>query len=274
MEYFKPGISLRRFWSRRSELVRVALNAMNSLLPPTGTAALLRELSPHVPDDFINQLLPRSRGRGRRRQFSPAQLWRLHQLALLSPVHSFNLLVQMLPEQKDWRSFAHLPNRQAIPDVWMLNQFRACMGVSGFRQINQHLLEPLLPKGTAGTVSVALIDATDLPASASGHKKSAPDAIRPSARPLVGARSRLAKAVSSWVTRSTRSGCGFSVMNAGSCWCPWSVGRLRPIREKVACWFQAWSIAGGAGSGGPILLWETWATSTPPANSACANVGT
>src|ERR1035441_9043029 len=73
MEYFKPGISLGRFWSRRSELVRVALNAMNSLLPPTGTAALLRELSPHVPDDFINQLLPRSRGRGRRRQFSPAQ---------------------------------------------------------------------------------------------------------------------------------------------------------------------------------------------------------
>jgi len=144
---------------------------MDSLLPPTGTAALLRELSPHVPDDFINQLLPRSRGRGRRRRFSPAQLWRLHQLAVLSPVHSFNLLVQMLPEQKDWRSFAHLPNRHAIPDVWMLNQFRACMGVSGFRQINQHLLEPLLPKGTEGTVSVALIDATDLPASASGHKK-------------------------------------------------------------------------------------------------------
>src|SRR5450759_4750379 len=237
MEYFKPGISLRRFWSKRSELVRVALNAMNSLLPPTGTAALLRELSPHVPDDFINQLLPRSRGRGRRRQFSPAQLWRLHQLALLNPVHSFNLLVPMLPEQKDWRSFAQLP------------------------------------KGTAGTVSVALIDATDLPASASGHKKSAPDAIRPCARPLGGARSRLAKAVSSWVTRSTRSGCGFSVMNAGSCWCPWSVGRLRPIREKVACWFPAWSIAGGAGNGGPILSWETWATSTPPANSACANVG-
>jgi len=267
-------MSVGRFWSGRSELVRVGLKCMDSLLPPTGTAALLRELSPHVPDDFINQLLPRSRGRGRRRRFSPAQLWRLHQLAVLSPVHSFNLLVQMLPEQKDWRSFAHLPNRHAIPDVWMLNQFRACMGVSGFRQINQHLLEPLLPKGTEGTVSVALIDATDLPASASGHKKSAPGAIRLSTRPLVRARSRRAKAVSSWVTRSTRSGCGFSVMNVGSCWCHWSVGRLQPIGEKVACSFPAWSTAGGAGSGGPILSWETWATSTQSANSVCANVGT
>src|SRR2546426_8697987 len=63
-----------RFSSRRSEFFRIALKAMDSLLPPTGTTALVNELSTHVPDDFINQLLPASRGRGRRRQFSPAQL--------------------------------------------------------------------------------------------------------------------------------------------------------------------------------------------------------
>ncbi len=247
--------------------------AMDSLLPATGTAALLNEISTHVPDDFINQVLPASRGRGRRRQFSPAQLWRLHLLTLLSPVHSFNLLVQMLPEQKAWRGFARLPNRHAIPDVWMLNQFRACLGVSGLRQINQHLLEGLLPTGTESTVSVALIDATDLPASASGHKKSVPDAIRPGVRPLVRARSRQGRADSFWATRSTRYGCGFSATNAGFCWCPWSVGQPQPTRAKAACWFPACSNAGGAGSGGPVLSWGTWVTSTRPANNGCANVG-
>ena len=118
---------------------------MNSLLPPTGTAVLLRQLSPYVPDDFINQLLPRRPGRGRRQVFSPAQLWRVHLLALLTPVHSFNLLLQMLPEQRDWRRFAHLPNRHAVPDVRMLHEFRDHLGVAGLRRVNEHLLEPLLP---------------------------------------------------------------------------------------------------------------------------------
>ena len=92
---------------------------MNSLLSPTGTAALLSELSPHIPDAFINELFSPPVGRGRRARLRPAQLWRLHLLGLLTPVHSFNLLVQMLPEQKAWRQFAHLANRQAVPDVWM-----------------------------------------------------------------------------------------------------------------------------------------------------------
>src|SRR6266849_6180623 len=229
---------------------------MNSLLPPTGTAALLKELSPHVPDRFINQLLARTRGRGRRPQFSPAQLWRVNLLTLLTPVHSFNLLVQMLPEQRDWRRFAHLPNRHAIPDVWMLNQFRDRCGVSGLRQINQYLLKALLPKQTEGTLSVALIDATDLPASASGHKKSAPDAIRRGGRPLVRAPSRPARAASFWGTNSIHSACGFGAMNEECCWSPWSVGWRRPIRGKAVCWFPVWSIAGGAGSGGRMLSSE------------------
>ena len=43
-------------------------------LPLTGTSRLLDILDPYVPDDFINQLLPRRPGRGRRQVFSPAQL--------------------------------------------------------------------------------------------------------------------------------------------------------------------------------------------------------
>ena len=81
----------------------------------------------------MNQLLPRPLGRGRRRRFSPAQLYRIRLLALLTPTHSFHLLVQMLPEQRDWRRFAHVPNQHAIPDGWMLHEFRDRVGVSGLR---------------------------------------------------------------------------------------------------------------------------------------------
>lgn len=151
---------------------------MDSLLPPTGTSALLAQLAPHIPDEFINDLCRRSSGRGRRCEFSPAQLWRVHLLALLTPVHSFNLLLELLSEQREWRRFAHLPHRQRLPGARMLHEFREHVSVTGLRQINAHLLAPLIPKHDGGTMSVALIDATDLPASASGHKKRARAGIR------------------------------------------------------------------------------------------------
>jgi hypothetical protein len=60
------------------------------------------------------------------------------------PVQSFNQFVQLLAKQRAWRRFAHLSNRHAIPDVWMLNQFRERAGVRELRQINERLWEPLL----------------------------------------------------------------------------------------------------------------------------------
>jgi hypothetical protein len=157
-------------WSGRTRIFGVALAAMNSLLPATGTQALLETISRHIPDPWINAQFPQVHGRGRRRLFSSAQLWRVHLLALLTPVHSFNLLIQMLSEQKAWRRFAHLPNRYAVPEPWVLHEFRQRLGVAGLRQINEHLVVPLLPSTTVGRLSVALIDATDLPA-ATGFKK-------------------------------------------------------------------------------------------------------
>lgn len=141
-------------------------------LPITGSAALLDELHPLVPDDFINQLFAAKRGRGRPQQFSPAQLYRVLLLALLTPAHSFNLLVALLPENKAWRSFAHLRNRQDVPDAKMLHQFRDRIGVIKLRQINNHLLQPLLESLSSFPKTVALIDSTDLPAATSAYKKS------------------------------------------------------------------------------------------------------
>jgi len=144
---------------------------MHSPLAATGTADLLKILSPLIPDEFINRNFLRRRTPGRPLSFSPAQLWRAHLLSLLTPVHSFNLLVKVLPEQTSWRRFAHLSHRDRTPDVRMLNEFRTRFGVLGFRAVNEHLVQRILSDRKSLLKSVALIDATDLPAAAADQKK-------------------------------------------------------------------------------------------------------
>ena len=141
------------------------------LLPVTGTNELLQRLDPFIPDDFINERWSVRPVRGPRWRFSAAQLWRVHLLALLTPVHSLNLLCTLLSEQRAWRSFARLRHRHAVPDVRILNAFRAHVGVLGLRQINEVLLQPLVHTATLWENATALIDATDLPAACSGFKK-------------------------------------------------------------------------------------------------------
>ncbi len=207
---------------------------MDSHLPATGTAQFLELLSPYVPDTFINELVPRHRGRGRRQQLSSAQLYRASLLSVLTPVHAFNHLVRLLPEQRAWRRFANLSNRQAVPDVWMLNRFRERCGVSGLRQINEQLLAPMLPQSTTENPALALIDATDLEAACSGHKKREPAGIRPRTPRWEDGRSNAGRVTALSVTRSTPFGSGCAVMNAAYCWCRWSVGLRPPTMAKAA----------------------------------------
>lgn len=150
-------------------------------LPLTGTAALLDELSPFLPDDQINALFGHRRGPGRPAHFSPAQLFRVLLLALLTPAHSFNLLVELLAEHRTWRSFARLRNRRVLPDAKMLHAFRARLELSQLRRVNAQLLWPLLAGVGSSVKTVALIDATDLPAATNAYKKTR--------RPILGARS-------------------------------------------------------------------------------------
>ncbi len=141
-------------------------------LAMTGTAMLLERLSPYVPDELIDCLLSRRSGRGRRPVFSPSQLFRVLLLALLTPAHSFNLLLELLPENRAWRHFARLKHRHRLPDAKMLHQFRDRLGLATLRQINRHLLEPLIDQVSGFSKTLALIDSTDLPASTRDKKKS------------------------------------------------------------------------------------------------------
>ncbi len=144
---------------------------MRNDLPAIGTAELLERLSDYVPDDFINELLPRRRGVGRRGCFSAAQMWRVHLLSPLTGTHSYNGMVRLLAEQRAWRRFAHLSHRERTPDVRMLHEFRCRAGVSGLRAINDHLVVRLLKYLRAEQKSVSVIDATDLPAATADKKK-------------------------------------------------------------------------------------------------------
>ena len=151
---------------------------MHKALAMTGSSQLLEQVSPFVPDDLINQVVLPHGGRGRRANWSPAQLYRLLLLGLLTPAHSFNLMLRLLPEQRAWRKFARLPNRYRLPVASQLHEFREAMGVAGLRCVNEYLLRPLLEGLPAERLSVGLIDATDLPAATSAFKKSSLGGIR------------------------------------------------------------------------------------------------
>lgn len=181
---------------------------MNSALPPTGTAQLLELVDRYVPDDFINENWNRRPCRGPHRILSAAQLWRLHLLTVLTPIHYFNQLITLLPEQRAWRDFARLAHRHRGPDVRMLNEFRGRAGVTGFRAINDQLRLPFIERAAGWSHAVALIDATDLPASCGGFKKKKPRVTRPSMQRWEAAHSRAGKAAALWVTRNTRCACG------------------------------------------------------------------
>ena len=180
---------------------------MRKDLPAVGTAELLELLSDYVPDDFINQLLPRRRGVGRRCCFSAAQLWRVHLLSALTGTHSYNAIVRLLPEQRAWRRFARLSHRERTPDVRMLHEFRYHAGVSGLRAINDHLVVKLLKYLRSEQKSVALIDATDLPAATADKKKMVENG-QPTERRWGHAHSNQVTPVFMSVTRSTHYDCG------------------------------------------------------------------
>jgi hypothetical protein len=157
-----------------------------SALPPVGSAELLERLSPHVPDQFVADLIPRRKGCGRRADFSSAQLFRTLLLSVLTPMRSFDLLPDGLSQNRSWRRFASLSRQRQVPGPRILHEFRQKLSPLMLRAINAHLPMPLLDQLDPRT-TVALIDATDLPAATNPYKKTARENIQPIAPPWVAA---------------------------------------------------------------------------------------
>ena len=144
---------------------------MKNPLAVTGSSVLLDQLSPFIPDEFVEEICWIKRRPGQRSIYGPAQLYRVQLLALLTSVCSFNLLIELLKENRSWRRFARLSHRHRIPDAKMLHQFRDTIGVSGLRRINTRLLAQLLEGCAAGRKTVTIMDSTDLPAATNAYKK-------------------------------------------------------------------------------------------------------
>ena len=194
---------------------------MKAKFPITGAAELLRILDPFVPDSFINQQFSPRSARGPRRYFSAAQLWRTHLLAVLTPVHSLNQLIALLPEQRAWRTFARLSHRQRVPDVRMLNEFRARAGVAGLRKINDQLRGQFIKQASGWAHAVALMDATDLEAACDGFKKKRRKPTRPSVQPWGCARTNRGRVAGTWGTKNIHCGCGGGSILRRCGWCRW-----------------------------------------------------
>jgi hypothetical protein len=121
---------------------------------------------------------PNRRRQGRHASFSPAQLLRVQLLQLLTPAHSGNLLIKLLAENRRWRDFARLPNKRTLPDAKMLHQFRERLDLIKLRQVNRQLLATILADLGPARKTVAIIDATDLPAATNCFKKKCGDPHR------------------------------------------------------------------------------------------------
>lgn len=185
----------------------------------TGTTALLERLSPYIPDDFINSLFAMKRGAGRPAMLSASQLFRVMLLTLLTPAHSFNLLVKLLGEHRSWRSFARLRNRNELPDAKMLHQFRDRLDLTKLRRINEHLLQPLLLECSKFPKTVAVIDATDLPAATNAYKKTPPANTAPVEPTRARAAAKTAKVAILSDIKNIPCVCGFASIVPVFYWC-------------------------------------------------------
>lgn len=184
----------------------------------TGSTELLEVLSPFVPDDVINDALPRHPGVGRRCDWSAAQLYRTLLLLLLTPARSSNLLCQLLPGQRAWRQFAHLPNRRTSPNVRQLHEFRSRLTPTVLRHINQKLLGRLLEGWPGDQPGIALIDATDLPAATNEYKKRARESLPRIRQRSAGGPKRQDRADGSSGIRNTPYGSGWHTTLKRCCW--------------------------------------------------------
>ena len=86
----------------------------------------LEKISPHLPDEEINLLFPFRKfdTQGRRRKFKTNQLYRLHILAMIKGIPSFNKLCQELRVRRSFRDFCFFKNKKSTPPKRMLSEFR------------------------------------------------------------------------------------------------------------------------------------------------------
>lgn len=133
----------------------------------------LEEISKVIPDDAIDTIFPKgfTRQRGPQGKFKTSQLFRVHLVAMLKQIPSFNKLCFELRVRRSLRDFCNLKNRRDVPIPRVLSEFRMKLGDSGLIRINELLLFTLFKVLKLPRLLVAVPDSTDLEASCKGFPK-------------------------------------------------------------------------------------------------------
>jgi hypothetical protein len=167
-----------------------------------------------MPDGAINEFFPANYlgEKGNPFALTTSQYYRIHLLALLKGITSFNQLCSELLYHQSYRRFCHIKSISKIPKPNTLSVFRSEIGPESFGLINDLLLERFFSMIPLPTVAVAVPDSTDLEASCSGRGKknalakkdvNASASTRPKALPKAAVPRSRGSPRSSWDIKST-----------------------------------------------------------------------
>ena len=132
---------------------------------------LLESISAIIPDEKIDkELIFPCPSRGPRCQLTASQMYRLHLLLCLKRAVSFRQLQADLLHRRDWRVFARLKNKNQVPTLRALSEFRQ-RGTFLLRQINQLYLHMIFSIVSIPAVIIAVPDSTDIKAATKGYTK-------------------------------------------------------------------------------------------------------
>lgn len=175
---------------------------------------VLERVSQVLPDAAIKEFFPANYPgkKGKPFALTTAQYYRIHLLALLKGITSFNQLCSELLYHQSYRRFCHIKSISKIPKPNTLSVFRSEIGSENFALINDLLLERLFSIIPLPAVPVAVPDSTDLEASCSGRGKknvlakkdvNANASTRPRVQLKAAARRSRGSRNISWGTKST-----------------------------------------------------------------------
>jgi len=127
----------------------------------------LFRISKVVPDRWLDEQWPQQSHSGRQgqwRRFTTSQLARVHLLALVKNLGSFNRTCRELRHNLDFRRFCRLCSGDPAPTPCMLASFRAWFGVRGWRRLHVCVLRSLAQLHEPAALGMALVDGSDIPA--------------------------------------------------------------------------------------------------------------
>jgi hypothetical protein len=139
-------------------------------------------ISKVVPDRWLDEQWPQQSHAGWQgpwRRLTTSQLVRIHLLALVKNLRSFNRTCRELRHNLDFRRFCRLRGSDTAPTPCMLASFRSWFGVRGWRRFHVCVLRSLAQIHEPAFAGVALVDGSDIPA-----------AIRRTAKKKTGRRSK------------------------------------------------------------------------------------